>query len=289
MKLVSHNGKLKNSQSIFHMGPWSASSNSWALLRAVPSSSALGHRQMPREQLMLTHCCSPCLGSFQTRSDWHKKAACAASHSAAPGHWAEAAECSNTNSPLRYRPAMHGCFWRTQLLVFAGYLQGTVQAFALQLYQALDLWESKILLSMQFFSQKEPFSCRCQECKTKPSDWCPAALVKGAWTRQSLFQRTEKMLPQSCWLVRAATWVGEMELQLLSKLGCHSQEKWLKAMNYWPDGSSQELLLALSHSAWRITEDSSKRIQPLSSHTPGPPDCSLSIRSIAGMVQQRPQ
>lgn len=163
---------------------------------------------MPREQLMLTHCCSPWLGNSHTRSGWHTKAACFTTHSVVLGHQAEAAECSDTNSPLRQRPAMHSCFWRTQLLLFAGYLQGTVQAFALQLYQALDLWESKILLSMQFFSQKKHFNCRCQECKTKPSDWCPAALVKEAWTRQSLFHCTEKMLAQSCCLVRAATWGG---------------------------------------------------------------------------------
>lgn len=232
---------------------------------------------------MLTHCCSPCLGSSQTRSGWHTKAACATTHTVVLGHRAEAAECLNTNSPLRQRPAMHGCFWRTQLLVFAGYLQGTVQAFALQLYHTLDLRESKILLSTQFFSQKEHFSCRCQECKTKPSDWCPAALVKEAWTRQSLFYCTEKMLPQSCWLVRAATWGGgdgasaspscvptakrsDLKPWITGQMGCPSSSCW-----HCPT-LHEELLRTAG-------------IQPLSSHSPGPSDCSLSIESTAGMVQ----
>lgn len=66
-----------------------------------PLSSALGHKQTPREQLMLTHCSSPCLGYSQTRSGWHRKAAGTTTRSAAPGHRAEAAECLNFNSHLR--------------------------------------------------------------------------------------------------------------------------------------------------------------------------------------------
>lgn len=60
---------------------------------------------------------------------------------------------------------MHGCLWRTLLLMFASYLWATVQAFALQLSQALDLRESKILLSKQFFSQKEHFGAGVKSAK----------------------------------------------------------------------------------------------------------------------------
>lgn len=60
---------------------------------------------------------------------------------------------------------MHNCLCRTGLLTLAGYLQGTVQAFALQLYQALDLWQSKILLSLQFASQKSTSAAGVKSAK----------------------------------------------------------------------------------------------------------------------------
>lgn len=132
---------------------------------------------------------------------------------------------------------MHGCFWRTQLLVFVGYLQGTVQAFALQVYQALDLWESKILLSAVLFP-KGPLQLTMSRVQNKAKWLMLCSLVKGAQT--SFFHCTEKMLPQSCWLVSAATW-GEGDGASASLQAVFPQwKKWLKAMNYWLDELSQE-------------------------------------------------
>lgn len=162
---------------------------------------------------------------------------------------------------------MHGCLWRTPLPMFAGYLQGTVQAFALQLYQALDLWESKILLSTQFFSQKEHFSHRCQECKTKLSDWCPAACERGqnkAERTLSLLHSAIKMLPQNCRLV------GEMQLQILQAVFLAAKGSDLKP---WITGG----MGSPSSSCWHCPALHKEllrtaRIRPLSSHTPGPSD-----------------
>lgn len=101
----------------------------------------------------------------------------------------KSAECLNPNSSLRQRPAVHGCLWRTLLLMFASYLWATVQAFALQLSQALDLRESKILLSKQFFSQKEHFGAGVKSAKQ--SEWLMPCCL---WKRPE--QGREK--PESC-------------------------------------------------------------------------------------------